>query len=199
MDDEKRLARNAYMREWKRNNKDKVNVINAAVKAKKPELYKTINRLSAAKRYKENPEKFKEVQRSYRKENQELCQQRTKAWAKARPGIYLFYNAKQRAKKFNLPFDIEPSDVVIPTVCPAIGIPIEATVQGRRGFHPNSPSIDRVVPELGYVKGNICVISNKANWIKRDATAAELRAIADYVERLTGWPSATPNPSPLSL
>lgn len=44
------------------------------------------------------------------------------------------------------------------------------------------PSLDRVVPSLGYVKGNVRVISFRANRIKSDATADELRAVLSYTE-----------------
>lgn len=47
---------------------------------------------------------------------------------------------------------------------------------------PDSPSLDRIKPELGYVKGNIRVISFKANSIKNDASIEELRQILQYME-----------------
>lgn len=183
--EEKRLARNAYMREWKKANKEKVNAINRAVKAKDPDRYRKINRESIARMRAEDPERFRAINRACRERNPQKYVDRTREWCKRVPGRYLWYNARQRAKKFSVPFDLELEDVVIPEFCPVLGIPLEQTVQGRRGFHPNSPSIDRVIPEKGYVRGNVCVISNRANWIKRDATAAELRAIADYIDRMT--------------
>jgi hypothetical protein len=39
-----------------------------------------------------------------------------------------------------------------------------------------------MVPSLGYVPGNIRVISMRANRIKTDATADELRAVLRYME-----------------
>ena len=183
--EEKRLARNAYMREWKKKNREKVNAINRAVKAKNPNKYREINRVSIAKKRAEDPERFRSMSRVYRKRDPKKFAERTKAWIKKVPGRYLWYNAKARAKRFGLPFDLTLEDVAIPEFCPVLGIPLELSVKGRRGFHPNSPSIDRVVPEKGYVRGNVCVISNRANWIKRDATASELYAIAAYVERMT--------------
>lgn len=39
------------------------------------------------------------------------------------------------------------------------------------------------MPAMGYVKGNIIVISNRANRIKNNATIPELRAVADFFER----------------
>ena len=45
----------------------------------------------------------------------------------------------------------------------------------------NSPSIDRIDPEGGYVPGNVVVISWRANQLKLDGNAHELRLIAEWV------------------
>lgn len=42
--------------------------------------------------------------------------------------------------------------------------------------------MDRVIPELGYVKGNVEIISYRANRLKNDATYHELRAISLWLE-----------------
>ncbi len=96
---------------------------------------------------------------------------------------YRMWNAaKERAKKYGLPFSIEPTDIYIPDYCPALGIllTVEAHVQTD-----HSPTLDRIQPDLGYVKGNIAVISMRANRIKNDATAEELRQITDWLHGLT--------------
>lgn len=49
------------------------------------------------------------------------------------------------------------------------------------GPAPDSPSLDRVIPELGYVPGNVIVISWRANNLKRDATIEELEAVIAYM------------------
>lgn len=172
---------------WK--NPDKHRAAARAYAKDHPEWKKDSAREWAAKKRAEDPdfvEREKAAQKRYREKDPAKRVAATREWAARKPGIYLFYNAKARAKKFGVPFDLVPEDIVIPEFCPAIGIPIEATVRGRRGFHPNSPSLDRVVPEKGYVRGNVAIISNRANWIKRDATAEELRGIADYVDRMNG-------------
>lgn len=69
-----------------------------------------------------------------------------------------------------IPFDLERDSIAIPSVCPVLGIPI--AVSGSR--HAGSPSLDRVLPSRGYVKGNVRVISDRANRLKSDQTAAEL-------------------------
>lgn len=88
-------------------------------------------------------------------------------------------SAKARAKKGGLPFNLELADIVIPTVCPLLGIPIvEGHLKGKQGPSPGSPSLDRLRPERGYVKGNVWVISHRANVIKQNATPDELERIA---------------------
>jgi hypothetical protein len=43
-------------------------------------------------------------------------------------------------------------------------------------------SLDRIDSSKGYIKGNVWVISLRANRIKNDSTPQELRLIADKVE-----------------
>ena len=45
-------------------------------------------------------------------------------------------------------------------------------------------SFDRIYPKKAYIKGNIVVVSNKANRIKTDATVDEIRKVADFYEKL---------------
>jgi hypothetical protein len=85
--------------------------------------------------------------------------------------------AKTRAKLKGVPFEILASDILIPDKCPVLGIPL---VWGDR-LTNNTPSIDRVIPEKGYVKGNCVVISMKANRLKNNASEDDLRAILKYV------------------
>ena len=75
--------------------------------------------------------------------------------------------AKSRAKQNNIPFNLELTDIIIPETCPLLGILIE--IQPKKGYHPNSPSLDKIIPEKGYIKGNVWVISNRANTLKNDA------------------------------
>lgn len=92
------------------------------------------------------------------------------------------YNAKARAKAAGLPFSITAEDVVPPSHCPILGIPL-VSGRSRRGVSDASPTVDRLIPSLGYVKGNVIVISGRANRIKNNSTPEELRKIADFVER----------------
>jgi hypothetical protein len=89
---------------------------------------------------------------------------------------------KSRAKRLGIPFDLTEEDLVIPTHCPALGIPLATSPDGNPS--PNSPSIDRLRPELGYVKGNVVVISNRANTIKQNASSAEILAVGQWLASL---------------
>lgn len=94
-------------------------------------------------------------------------------------------SAKGRAKAQGLAFDIDMSDIVIPAVCPLLSIPIvEHKGQGVKGPQADSPSLDRIDPKKGYVKGNVWVVSYRANAIKQNATAAELRRMADALDAI---------------
>ena len=86
----------------------------------------------------------------------------------------LWANAWERAKKRNLDFDISIDDVIIPDVCPLLGIPL---FKGTNKSKANSPSIDRIDPDKGYTKDNIWVVSNRANTLKNDASLQELELL----------------------
>ena len=60
---------------------------------------------------------------------------------------------------------------------------IELTFGGTQRVSPTSASIDKIDPNKGYVIGNVAVISNKANIIKSNATADEIRKVADWLQR----------------
>jgi len=88
--------------------------------------------------------------------------------------------AQQRARNNNLPFNLEKEDIIIPEKCPVFGVPL-VVHSGSPGGKKFSPSIDRIIPELGYVKGNVRVISHLANQMKSHATQEELLTFANWV------------------
>lgn len=88
--------------------------------------------------------------------------------------------ALRRAEKYGLPFDIDAEYVasITPEVCPVFGVVLsmaEGTAQD------SSPSLDRMDPVKGYVKGNVQVISNKANMMKQNASRDDLRIFAEWI------------------
>jgi hypothetical protein len=92
------------------------------------------------------------------------------------PLYYMFSACRSRCKKKGIKFAMTMDDLrPLPAVCPVLGIPMRHNVGGARH---NSYSIDRIVPERGYVAGNIRIISYRANTIKTNATPDELRKVA---------------------
>ena len=101
--------------------------------------------------------------------------------------------ARSRARDKNLPFDIDldyvrsmvGENAELASHCPVFGVPLDWSRMRNNGGKavPNSPSIDRIDPERGYVKGNIKIISFRANQIKSDASHQELKLVAAYVGR----------------
>ena len=89
--------------------------------------------------------------------------------------------ARARAKKKGLPFNLELTDIVIPKNCPLLDIPL---VLDNEVFADNSPSLDRLIPHLGYVKGNVKVISVRANTIKSNATLDELMLLTERLHAI---------------
>lgn len=100
-----------------------------------------------------------------------------KSWTKTDTGWLscILVGAKKRAKKKKLEFNISISDLSIPTHCPVLGLELAISVGVRQ---ENSPSLDRIDPLLGYVRGNVRIISWRANRIKNDGSCWELMRVA---------------------
>ena len=94
----------------------------------------------------------------------------------------LWAASKDRSNKEGIPFDIELTDISIPAICPVLGIPIDIRL-GRGRRQPDSPSLDKFIPSKGYVKGNIQVISWRANWLKNNGTTEEWIKIAEWCQK----------------
>jgi hypothetical protein len=90
--------------------------------------------------------------------------------------------AKYRVKGKNIPFNIDLDflESITTECCPVFGFKFNWGRDGS-GHSPNKPSLDRIIPELGYIKGNVVFISSLANTIKSNATEKELYAIADWL------------------
>jgi hypothetical protein len=89
-------------------------------------------------------------------------------------------NIKYKCFKANMPFGIKIEDFLpIPMTCPALGTPMNYN-DGREA----QPTFDKKIPALGYVPGNVQLISHRANRIKNDATLAELESIVAWMKAL---------------
>lgn len=106
--------------------------------------------------------------------------ERGKKYRLKKKGHYLLYSCRSRAKVEGALFNLSVDDIVIPEICPLLGVPI-IVHGGPKNLY--SPSIDRLIPSLGYVKQNIRVISRKANFMKSSASKEELLAFASNIEK----------------
>lgn len=138
-----------------------------------------IRQTEAAKRWLEKPgnrERERERSRKLaaRPENSERRKKAHCEFLRRNPMYIALINCKQRAKKMNLPFDITDADLIVPDSCPILGLKLEFA--HGKGPQENSPSVDRIRPKHGYVKGNVRIISHRANRLRSNRTLEEMRA-----------------------
>ena len=87
--------------------------------------------------------------------------------------------ARRRAKAHGLIFDLRLQDVSpFPARCPILDIPLD------RRDRDHSPSLDRIDNKRGYVRGNVIVISYRANTMKNNGTLAELVRLGRWAEKI---------------
>lgn len=90
----------------------------------------------------------------------------------------------QRCKNYDIPFGFKSRvelavylQSIAPEKCPVFGVKL---TNGTRTMHKFSPSVDKIDPKKGYIKGNMQIISYLANSMKRDSTAKELKQFARW-------------------
>ena len=119
---------------------------------------------SSSRYYHRHKDQVREALKSARKQN---------------PQTWIWRAARDRAKRKKLEFTIHVEDIVIPKICPVFGVTLEVSEHSAKD---NSPSLDRLDNTKGYIKGNIVVISNKANRLKGDATLQELERLVEWLK-----------------
>ena len=126
---------------------------------------------------------MKEYKKEWREKNRAKIRAYGYEYSQKNPQKILLLSAKHRSIKKGVPCTIIEEDIHIPAVCPVLGISIEKrfNADGKKGAYPNSPSLDRIDNLKGYEKGNIQVISSKANSMKNSASPEELLKFAYWV------------------
>lgn len=166
-----------YAAKWRQKNRDK---IRAYAKSYYWSSSETKNKSNAASKswYDRNAKKVLERTSNYSENNKE---KRT-GWKSYSIQSQLYYSAKSRAKHLGLPFNIVKEDIIVPSCCPILGVKFTKEKGPTRSLNP---SLDRLIPEKGYVKGNIAVISLKANMLKNDMSLETARKLVSYLELYT--------------
>lgn len=126
----------------------------------------------------ENKEKLNNIANQYYQDNKEILIIKRKLAHRSNPLRSMLNDAKKRAKSKNIEFDLKIENLLIPNMCPVLGIPLKVSETGVLSF--GSPTIDRIDNSKGYTHDNVIIISHRANSIKRDATLAELIKITDF-------------------
>lgn len=149
---------------------------------------------------KDNPERARATRRKWRKANRERLNADLRRRHKVKPpskeqlarqeehrrekhvrnpARRMWVAARTRSKRKGMDFDISFADISVPNFCPVLGLRLE---HAKGAPTASSPSLDRIDNSKGYVRGNIRVISRRANFLKNNATVDELRAVLNYVE-----------------
>lgn len=149
----------------------------------------------------------REYMRKWRKKNprtptaedREKSRVRWRAWKAAHPGhrtpfdpTYRFRHPWVRsisprradAKKRGIPFTLKVADVkaVWTGRCAVTGLEFKMEKTGRKGPQPFSPSLDRIVPGLGYVPGNVRFILHCVNSFKGTMTDEQMAWVAGHIK-----------------
>lgn len=171
--EEKRAYRAAY----RDKNRDKLRQQGRAYNAANREKILAYNathrdeiRLKNKAYYAANPEKYAEQRRRAR----DAILKDPQKWLQR-----ALSNARGRARKKGITFDISIEDVFFPSVCPFTLLPF-IFCPGKKAPDPQSPSLDRIKPDRGYIRGNVRVISFHANAVKSNVIdSAIFQRLAD--------------------
>jgi hypothetical protein len=152
--------------------------------------------------YQKHKERIKEAVKARTKANPSPSRLRAKEWAKnngerktastkasylklyANPVRRMLCQAKSRSRTDKREFNIDATDLVLPELCPYLGTEFEQRDSDGKLILQTCYSIDRIDSSKGYVKGNVQVLSVKANRMKSDATISDMIIFATNVLRL---------------
>lgn len=97
------------------------------------------------------------------------------------PRRNMLSRAKKRAKARGFDFNLDLDDIKIPDRCPLLNIPIKV---GTQDDYSHSPTLDRIDNSKGYIKGNVWVLSMKANSMKNSSSFKELYTFCKNVLKI---------------
>lgn len=89
--------------------------------------------------------------------------------------------ARRRAKKFNLPFEIDRNFILVklkPMLCEMTGIPLDRRSSQKGRASPFAPSLDRRNRLKGYTKQNTRIVCFAVNCLRYTWSDVTLRKIA---------------------
>lgn len=95
--------------------------------------------------------------------------------------LAMLREARRRAKERGVEFNIRPDQIDWPAngLCPIKGVPLE---RNKGIVMANSPSLDRIHSNVGYIPGNVRIISWRMNNLKGDLTTEEAENLLLYMK-----------------
>lgn len=139
----------------------------------------TICKECKRKHFYSNRNEILKRRKEYLQKNGDKIRKQNVEYRRRTKNSVLMSNAKRRAKIKDLDFNLTIEDIVIPEFCPVLGIKIDTD---NNKLNPSSPTVDRIDNTKGYVKGNVRVISWRANFIKSDSTIDEMEKVLQYMK-----------------
>ena len=92
--------------------------------------------------------------------------------------------SKRRARIKNLPFNLTSNylESIYPknSVCPILGYTMKVS---NISLGKLSPTLDRIDPRLGYVKGNVEFVTNIANLMMTSATGKDIKRFVKWATK----------------
>jgi hypothetical protein len=150
-----------------------------------PEVRRAYSRAANLRRYAANRDEIRAKARAKYHADPSRQRKASDKWIASNLDKVRLKQAESRARRRGLEFNLTAEDIVIPDTCPVLGIPMVRQV-GRPGVFTNSPTLDRIDNSRGYVKGNVWIISGRANSMKNCADPETLRAFARWIRRAYG-------------
>lgn len=100
--------------------------------------------------------------------------------------------AKYRSKRKNIKYEIDTKYLISiypkSGMCPILGYKLEPFQNGKIGQSKFSPSLDRINPRKGYIKGNVEFICGLANNMLNNAEGPDLIRFAAWINTKYGNP-----------
>jgi len=136
--------------------------------------------------------KRKECQERYKKIAREKALINKKKMRKEQPFLVrcrvMRSGMVSRSKKQNLPFDNEiltveylQTRITNNPKCECCGKSFNHLIKDGKP-NDDSPTIDKIIPSLGYVESNIAILCWRCNNLKRDANSSELSQVANWLK-----------------
>jgi len=129
--------------------------------------------------YQDNKENMVDKRKKYYQDNKVTLENSRRCRKENNKEKYLLACAKERSLKNNIEFNLIEGDIEVLDVCPLLGIKMKIN---KKVSKYNSYTLDRIDAAKGYIKGNVQVISKKANTSKSDASIEEYEKIINNLE-----------------